>query len=256
MLGLRGMNKTTSWDPQAYARNARFVADLAQPLLELLAPQPGELIMDLGCGEGALTEKIAVRGASVLGTDASIAQARAAKDRGLSIVVVDGHHLCLKPVFGAVFTNAALHWMQQPEKVVHGVWGCLKLGGRFVGEFGGNGNVQTIRSALHQALRRRGLDPVPIDPWYYPSPKDFTNLLIKSGFTVSYIELIARPTKLPGELLDWLHIFAQPFTNAVEKDHRQSFLDEVCRRSEPALRDGDGVWTVDYVRLRFAAVKP
>ena len=195
------------------------------------------------------------QGASVVGTDASFAQARAAKERGLSIVVVDGHHLCFKPQFDAVFTNAALHWMQQPEKVVQGVWQCLKTGGRFVGEFGAKGNVETVRSALHGALRRRGIDPLAIDPWYFPSAEDFSNLLVNSSFTVRSIEIIQRPTPLPGELLDWLEIFAQPFTNAIEKDHRQSFLDEVCRRSETALRDVDGRWTVDYVRLRFAAVR-
>jgi trans-aconitate methyltransferase len=249
------MSKTTSWNPQAYAKNARFVADLGQPLLELLAPQPGELIMDLGCGDGALTEKIAARGASVLGTDASIEQARAAKDRGLLVAVVDGHHLCLKRKFDAVFSNAALHWMKQPESVVQGVWQCLKAGGRFVGEFGAKGNVQTIRSALHGALRQRGVDPITIDPWYYPSPEDFSKLLVNSGFIVRYIEIIPRPTRLPGELLDWLEIFAQPFTTAVEKGDRPSFLDEVCGRSESALRDADGRWTVDYVRLRFAAVR-
>jgi trans-aconitate methyltransferase len=249
------MSNTTSWDPQAYAKNARFVADLGQPLLELLAPQPGELIMDLGCGDGALTEKIAARGASVVGTDASIEQARAAKNRGLLVAVVDGHHLCLKRQFDAVFSNAALHWMKQPETVVQGVWQCLKAGGRFVGEFGAKGNVQTIRSALHGALRQRGVDPITVDPWYYPSPEDFSKLLVNSGFIVRYIEIIPRPTRLPGELLDWLEIFAQPFTSAVDEGDRPSFLDEVCGRSESALRDVDGRWTVDYVRLRFAALR-
>jgi len=248
------MSKTTSWDPQAYAKNARFVADLAQPLLELLAPKNDEIIMDLGCGDGALTEKIA-RGVTVVGSDASFAQARAAKERGLSIVVVDGHHLCFKPQFDAVFTNAALHWMEQPGKVVEGVWQCLKTGGRFVGEFGAKGNVETVRSALHAALRRRAVDPLAVDPWYYPSAEDFSNLLVNSSFTVRYIEIIQRPTQLPGELLNWMEIFAQPFTNAVEKVHRQSFLDEVSQRCETELRDEEGRWRIDYVRLRFAAVK-
>jgi trans-aconitate methyltransferase len=248
------MSKTTSWDPQAYAKNARFVADLAQPLLELLAPKNDEIIMDLGCGDGALTEKIA-REVTVVGTDASFAQARAAKDRGLSIVVVDGHHLCFKPQFDAIFTNAALHWMEQPGKVVEGVWQCLKTGGRFVGEFGAKGNVETVRSALHAALRRRAVDPLAVDPWYYPSAEDFSNLLANSSFTVHYIEIIQRPTQLPGELLNWMEIFAQPFTNAVEKVHRQSFLDEVSQRCETELRDEEGRWRIDYVRLRFAAVK-
>lgn len=248
------MSRTTTWNPETYARDARFVADLGQPLLELLAPRKGEIIMDLGCGDGALTGKIA-REATVFGTDASIAQARAAKERGLSIVVADGHHLCFQPQLDAVFTNAALHWMKQPEKVVQGVCQCLKLGGRFVGEFGAKGNIETVRSALHEALRRRNVDPMSVDPWYYPSAEDFSKLLVNSSFTVSSIEIIERPTQLPGELLNWLQIFAQPFINAVEQQHRQSFLAEVCQRSEKALRDSDGRWTVDYVRLRFAAVK-
>jgi trans-aconitate methyltransferase len=249
------MIDTSSWDPQAYAKNARFVADLGQPLLELLAPKPSELIMDLGCGDGALTEKVAASGASVIGTDASIAQARAARARGLCVVVVDGHHLCLKRHVDAVFTNAALHWMKQPQRVVQEVWQCLQRGGRFVGEFGGKGNIETIRAALHAALRRRRVDPVTVDPWYYPSAKDFSKLLVNSGFDVGYIEIIPRPTQLPGELLNWLEIFAQPFINAAAKDHRQSFLDDVCRRTQSALRDANGRWTVDYVRLRFTALK-
>jgi hypothetical protein len=131
----------------------------------------------------------------------------------------------------------------------------LKTGGRFLGEFGAKGNVETVRSALHEALRRRGIDPVAIDPWYFPSAEDFSNLLVNSTFTVRSIDVIQRPTKLPGELVDWLKIFAQPFTNAVEEDYRQSFLNEVCQRSETALRDSEGRWTVDYVRLRFTAIK-
>jgi trans-aconitate methyltransferase len=248
------MSRTNTWNPATYARDARFVADLGQPLLELLAPKTGEIIMDLGCGDGALTEKIP-QGVTVVGTDASFAQARAAKERGLSIVVVDGHHLCFKRQFDAVFTNAALHWMQQPEMVVEGVWQCLKTGGRFVGEFGAKGNVETVRSALHEALRRRGIDPLAVDPWYFPSAEDFSNLLVNSSFRVRSIDIIQRPTQLSGELFDWLEIFAQPFTNAIEKDHRRSFLDEVGRRAESSLRDADGRWIVDYVRLRFAAVK-
>jgi trans-aconitate methyltransferase len=248
------MTRITTWDPATYARDARFVADLGQPLIDLLAPKNGEIVMDLGCGDGALTEKIAHR-VTVIGTDASFAQARAAKERGLSIVIVDGHHLCFKRHFDAVFTNAALHWMQQPEKVVEGVWQCLKTGGRFVGEFGAKGNVETVRSALHEALRRRGLDPLAVDPWYFPSAEDFSKLMVNSTFTVRSIEIIQRPTQLPGELFDWLEIFAQPFTNAIEKDHQRPFLVEVCRQAESALRDADGRWIMDYVRLRFGAVK-
>ena len=192
------MSSSTSWNPQTYSQNARFVSDLGEPLLQLLDPRANERILDLGCGDGALTEKIAALGSFVIGVDASAAQVLAAQQRGLLVAVMDGQRLSFKPRFDAVFTNAALHWMREPEKVIEGVANCLKPGGRFVGEFGGKGNVEIIRAALHAALDKRGIDPWTVDPWYYPSPDEYANLLGRFGFNVNYIELIPRPTKLPG----------------------------------------------------------
>ena len=249
------MNQTTSWNPNAYATNARFVSDLGEPLLQLLEPQPGELILDLGCGDGALTEKIADYGCKVIGADSSAPQLQAAKERGLKAVVLDGHHLCFRRQFDAIFTNAALHWMKEPEKVIDGVRLALKPQGRFVGEFGGKGNVETIRSALHAALVRRGIEPAPVDPWYYPSPQEYSQLLSKAGLTVAYIELIPRPTQLPGDIMAWLEIFAQPFTKAVSEEEQLGFLEEVRDELANRLRDGSGNWFADYVRLRFKAEK-
>jgi trans-aconitate methyltransferase len=249
------MNQTTSWNPNAYATNARFVSDLGEPLLQLLEPQPGELILDLGCGDGALTEKIAAYGCKVIGADSSPPQLQAAKERGLKVVVLDGHHLCFRRQFDAIFTNAALHWMKEPEKVIDGVRLALKPQGRFVGEFGGKGNVETIRSALYAALVRRGIEPAPVDPWYYPSPQEYSQLLSKAGFTVAYIELIPRPTQLPGDIMAWLEIFAQPFTKTVSEEEQLGFLEEVRDELANRLRDGSGNWFADYVRLRFKAEK-
>jgi trans-aconitate methyltransferase len=191
----------------------------------------------------------------VIGVDSSFPQLKAARERGLNAVVMDGHQLCFQRRFDAVFTNAALHWMKRPEKVVDGVASSLKPGGRFIGEFGGKGNVERIRSALHETLRRHAIDPAPIDPWYYPSPEEYSKLLSRAGFIVNYIELIPRPTKLPGDILDWLEIFAQPFTQAVAEPDRRSFLKEVRNKLATCLRDGAGKWFADYVRLRFRATK-
>jgi SAM-dependent methyltransferase len=249
------VSQETSWDPESYARNARFVSDLAEPVLDLLEAVAGERILDLGCGDGALTGKIAALGCAVLGIDTSLPQLRAASERGLPVLLMDGQNLCLKARFDAVFTNAALHWMKEPEKVVRGVHRVLKPGGRFVGEFGGRGNVERIRSALHAALRRRGIDPKAVDPWYYPSAEDYAQLLADAGFTVAYIELIARPTKLPGEITSWLETFAQPFTKTVDASDRASFVAEVVNELAPQLRDARGNWFADYVRLRFKALK-
>lgn len=255
------MAQTTSWNPDSYAKNARFVSDLSEPLLRLLDPKPHEVILDLGCGDGALTEKIAAAGCQVIGVDSSMAQIQAARTRHLPaavrlpVAVMDGQRLCLKRKFDAVFTNAALHWMKHAEQVVEGVANSLKPQGRFVGEFGGEGNVETIRQALHAGLRKRGIDPWKIDPWYYASPEDYAALLERYGCAVEYIELIPRPTTLPGDIVGWLEMFAQPFTNSVHETARAEFLAQVRSDLEPTLRKPDGSWFADYVRLRFKAVR-
>ena len=157
------------WDPERYARNARFVADLGVVLLDLLRPRPGERILDLGCGDGVLTEKIAAAGARVTAVDSSPEQIAAARARGLDSHVADGQALTFRSEFDAVFSNAAMHWMRDAEAVIDGVWQALVPGGRFVGEFGGAGNVARIQAALIAALDRRGLDGRSADPWYFPS---------------------------------------------------------------------------------------
>jgi len=249
------MSRSTTWNPESYAQNARFVSDLAEPLLRLLDPKPGEVILDLGCGDGALTEKIAVCGARVIAMDMSRAQVEAARQRGLTAIVMNGHRLGFKQCFDAVFTNAALHWMKRPERVVASVWNCLKPGGRFVGEFGGQGNVEKIRAALHAGLRKRGIDPWTVDPWYFPSPEEYSQLLTQAGFSLRSIEMIPRPTRLPGDILGWLEVFAQPFTQAVPQAEHKIFLTEIRDELEPVLRHPDGDWFADYVRLRFNAAR-
>lgn len=253
MVDLPFMAQTTTWNPASYAKNARFVSDLGEPLLALLDGQPGETILDLGCGDGALTEKIVAAGCTVYGCDASLAQLKATRQRATHVFVMDGQRLGLKRRFDAVFTNAALHWMKQAEKVVEGVATALKNGGRFVGEFGGKGNVETIRQALHDSLRKRGIDPWSVDPWYYAAPQEYNELLARHGFTVDYIELISRPTKLPGDILGWLEVFAQPFSKAVTESQRAEFLNEVREQLHSKLHNPDGSWYADYVRLRFKA---
>ena len=241
------------WDPDRYARNARFVADLGMPVLDLLAPRSGERILDLGCGDGALTEKIAERGIDVVGVDASPDQVEAARRRGLDAKVMDVRALTFQNEFDAVFSNAALHWVQQPEAVIAGVRRSLKQGGRFVGEMGGHGNVEAVCRALYTTLENRGLDPSTSDPWYFPTPEAYSTILREGGFNVRSIELFERPTRLPGHVTDWLQTFAESFLNRVETDARPQLLTEIAEALRPRLRAADGVWTVDYVRLRFFA---
>jgi trans-aconitate methyltransferase len=248
-------NTNQSWDPDSYARNARFVSDLGAPVVELLAPRPGERILDLGCGDGALTRKLVEVGCDVVGVDSSAAQIDAARRLGLDARVADGAQLSFDADFDAVFSNAAIHWMKPPDAVIDGVWRALRPGGRFVGEFGGHGCVETVKRALVAALKRRGIDGDALNPWYFPTVEDYSERLKRRSFTISYIALIPRPTPLPTEITGWLKTFAQSFMTPIAGDDRAAFLDEVREMLRPDLCGADGKWFADYVRLRFATYK-
>jgi trans-aconitate methyltransferase len=249
------VNTQQRWDPDSYARNARFVSDLGAPVLELLAPQPGERILDLGCGDGALTAKLVALGCSVLGVDASEAQVEACRRLGLDARVGDGERLKCGAEFDAVFSNAALHWMKRPDDVIAGVSRALKAGGRFVAEFGGFGCVEKIKRALIASLATRGIDGERLNPWYFPTVEDYSARLVRGGFAIRYIALIPRPTALPTEINGWLETFAQSFMAPLEAGERAGFIAEVRESLRPELCSADGKWFADYVRLRFAADK-
>ncbi len=242
------------WDPQSYNTNAGFVSELGMPVVEWLSPVAGESILDLGCGDGTLGVKLQSRGCEVVGVDSSPQMVAAARSRGLEAFVCDGHKLAFTDQFDAVFSNAALHWMLHPEQVISGVFAALKPGGRFVGEFGGAGNVATIVTALEAELDRLGIS---VDsPWFFPSPKQYGKMLTEAGFDVRRIELIPRPTALPGDVGGWLRTFAQTYTQLLPDSWRDEFIAAVVERVRPVLCDASGNWTADYVRLRFEAVLP
>jgi trans-aconitate methyltransferase len=249
------MPAAQTWDPASYARNARFVSDLGSPVMELLAPQPGERILDLGCGDGALTEKLVAFGCEVVAVDASAPQVEAARALGLDAHVMSAEALPFTEEFDAVFSNAVLHWIKHADAMIAGVYRSLKPGGRFVAECGGYGCVHKIRTALVETLDRRGIDGEARVPWYFPTPGDYATRLERAGFRVDSIALIPRPTPLPGDIIGWLETFAHSFVSEFSDFTRQEYLQEVRKVLEPQLREGNGTWVADYVRLRFAASK-
>ncbi len=242
-----------TWKADRYERNARFVSDLGAPVLALLNLKPGERILDLGCGDGALTEKIIAAGASVVGVDASQDMVDAAHRRGIDARVGSGHALSFAREFDAVFSNAALHWMRDPDAVIAGVARALKPGGRFVGEMGGHACVAAIRVALVAVLARRNIDGAALSPWYFPTVDDYRARLERGGFAVDYIELIPRPTPLPTDMAGWLDTFCENFFRSLSAADRTAALSETIDLLRPVLCDERGRWTADYTRLRFAA---
>jgi SAM-dependent methyltransferase len=242
-----------SWSAAGYEKNARFVSDLGEEILNWLAPKPGERILDLGCGDGALTEKIAKAGADVVGIDTGPDFLRAARERGLDARQVDGHELHFEAEFDAIFSNAALHWMTEPQKVLAGIARALKPGGRFVAEFGGHGNVAAIITALRSAALAFGGDQAPAHPWFFPTAAEYAALLGKAGFECERIELVPRPTPLPTGIEGWIATFRKPFFDQFEGAAREAALVHVVELLRPSLCDTSGQWTADYVRLRVAA---
>ena len=245
-----------SWNPETYAKHGRFVSDLGAAVVDLLAPRPGERILDLGCGDGALTARLVAAGAEVVAVDTSPEQVAAARTRGLDARVADGASLPFAAEFDAVFSNAALHWMRDADGVLASVRRALRPGGRFVAEMGGAGNVAAIRAALADALGRRGLDGRRLDRLFLPTAEEYRARLRDHGFAVRVIALFARPTPLPGDLSAWLETFAQAFLRAVPEDERPRLVEEVTSALRPRLYQPGTGWIADYVRLRFAAERP
>ena len=242
------------WDAADYAANARFVSDLGQVVLDLLAPRAGEHLLDLGCGDGALTARLAEAGASVVGVDLSTSLLAAARARGIDARPMDAEQLTFDQEFDAVFSNAVLHWVPRIDAVLKGVFRALRPGGRFVGEFGGHGCVAAVCTALRAVAAGRGVQ-VGI-PWYFPTADEFRERLVARNFRVVSVQLVPRPTILPSGMQAWLRTFAAPIFEQLPETDREPALAEVVELLRGALCDTQGNWTADYTRLRFQAERP
>jgi SAM-dependent methyltransferase len=247
-------SRLQTWSATSYDEHARFVSDLAGGVVDWLQPKSGERILDLGCGDGVLTAELAARGVHVVGVDASEDFVSACQGRGLDVRLMDGEALTFDAEFDAVFSNAALHWMTRPERVIAGVARALKAKGRFVAEFGGHGNVAAITTALHAMAVRHGKDTRLAHPWFFPSVEIYRRLLEAQGLAVERIALVPRPTPLKTGMGAWLKLFNSPFF-AQFGDKFDAAVTEAEDLLRFALCDAEGNWTADYVRLRVEASK-
>ena len=247
------------WNPQLYDNKHSFVAEMGAGVIELLAPQLGERILDLGCGTGHLTQEIANQGAEVIGVDSSTEMIEEGKFLfpELDLRVGNGEKLDFNQEFTAVFSNAAIHWMKNGEQVIKGVNRALKPGGRFVAEFGGKGNVNKIVSTLVETLEAKGYETQGKNPWYFPSIVEYGNLLEKNSFELTFALLLDRPTPLQGEdgLRNWLKMFAEnSFFTGISEEKQEIILQQVEEKCRSHLYR-EGIWYADYRRLRIVAIK-
>ena len=254
------MSQKNSWNAQLYDEKMNFVSRYGSGLIEWLQPVQGERILDLGCGTGDLTAQLAKAGAHAEGIDFSAEMIEAARIKfpAISFQVADAHVFRSEHNYDAVFSNAALHWMKRPEEVIQSVWLALAPGGRFVAEFGGKGNCQSVIDALRTVLAHRGISADERFPWYFPSIGEYTTLLEQQGFRVTLASHFDRPTKMPdGDqgLRHWLDSFADSFFAGMSAEEKDQVCKEVTGQLRPTQYEG-GEWFVDYKRIRIIAKKP
>ncbi len=221
-------------------------------------PKPGERILDLGCGTGRLTEKIAESGAEVLGLDASpemIGQARQ-NYPNLKFVLQNAAAMSFSAEFDAVFSNAALHWMLNASEVAGAVARALRPGGRFVAELGGRGNIAHIMRAIEEVLPKYYSNRIPARRTYFPSIAEYASILEAQGLELRIAQLFDRPTPLEGEqgMENWLRQFKWFYFEGLDASQQRRALREVVEKTAPALHTEKG-WFADYRRLRIMAVK-
>ena len=246
---------SNDWNADRYVKNAAFVSTYGSAVAELLGDISGQRVLDLGCGDGRLTQELVDKGATVVGIDASSSMIGSAREKGLDAHVMDALEMSYRTEFDSIFTNATLHWIPNHPLLASKVFEAVKPGGQFVGEFGGHGNVAAINTAIRGVLAKNGFDWDGKKPVTYPSVQKFKTVLEEAGFEVPYMELIPRPTPLPTGIRGWIETFGSPFLEDAEPEARRGLVDEIENLLAPALRDEFGNWTADYVRLRFKATK-
>lgn len=246
------------WNPRLYNERHTFVWERAESLLELLKPGPGERVLDLGCGTGQLTGRIAESGADVIGLDSSPEMIEEARRRfpDLQFDEGDAHDFAYAEPFDAIFSNATLHWIQEPDRLVRCVAQALKPAGRLVVEFGGRGNVRCLTEAANAACAAVIGRPIR-HPWYFPGIGEFASHLESVGLEVTQARLFDRPTPLEGEdgIRAWFHMFGQHWLEQIPPQRRDTFFAHVERQTRPQLFQED-CWIADYRRLRVVACKP
>jgi 2-isopropylmalate synthase len=242
------------WNPNAYNTHAHFVSEMALPVVDLLDPQPGEAILDLGCGEGTLGLAIAQRGADVFGIDISTEMIEQARRNGLKSEEMSVTEMAYIEQFDAIFSNAMLHWVRQSETAVAKIVQALKPGGRFVAEFGAAGNIHAIVEAMRETFEANPEYGVFENPWYFPTPKAYAQLLQRYGMEVEYIERIPRPTPI-DDIANWLIVFTNGITKNLSTEQSEDFRRTVRDKLRPTLYSDKDRWVADYVRLRVKAVK-
>ncbi|MEN9946790.1 MAG: hypothetical protein RLZZ293_1176 [Pseudomonadota bacterium] len=254
------MTDKQQWNVDFYNQQHNFVTEYGRDIVALLAPQAEEIILDLGCGSGELTQQIAQSCQQAYGIDFSASMIEKAKHNYPNLIFQQHdaqQEFPFAQKFDAIFSNAALHWMPNASAVVANIANSLNSGGRFVFEMGGKGNVANVLATIQQAAKQYNLGQLPIVN-YYPSIAEYATILEQYGLQVKFAKLFARPTLLNSEhgLANWVKMFRTSVLDLIDLDQQCDFLnlvETIGAQNELLYRNQQ--WFADYVRLRMVAIK-
>lgn len=247
------------WNADKYTEDFAFVHEYGKSVIELIDADKGSSVLDLGCGNGALTNALQERGYLVKGLDASKELLDIAGKNYPLIEFVQGDAVdfTLSEPVDVVFSNAVFHWInrERQQDMLTCVYNALKKNGQFVFEFGGYGNNRCIHSALATIFSEYGYRYEM--PFYFPTISEYTTLLENTGFRVNYAILFDRLTELKGEngLRDWINMFVKlPFSMVGAEQEKNAMIDKAVDSLRRDLYI-DGIWYADYVRIRIRAIR-
>ena len=243
------------WDSSLYDDRHSFVWKKSADLIDVLAPEAGERILDLGCGTGHLAAEIAACGAEVIGIDSSVSMIAQARQNfpKLKFQLADARDFHFDTPFDAVFSNAALHWVREADQVAGCIARALRPGGRLVLEMGVQGNIARVVKGVESVLKEAGY-PVE-NTWYFPSLGEYSTLLERHGFEIVEAQTFPRWNKLEHPergLREWLEMFAGAYFEAVPREGHEDIVRAIEERLRPVLYR-EGAWWADYRRLRISA---
>lgn len=232
------------WDAAGYAAHSVVQQSWARELIAKLGLRGNEHILDVGCGDGKITAEIAraIPHGSATGIDASgemiaFAQKTFPKSEvpNLEFQMMDAREIKFDREFDLVFSNAALHWVDDHQKFLAGAASILNSGGRLVVSCGGKGNAQDVFVSLLPELRSRRwrefFRKMP-NPYFFYKPEEYRKWLVKAGFSSHTVRLAPKDATYHGTegFAAWLRTTWIPYVQRIPENLREEFITAVTGR--------------------------
>lgn len=257
---------TFEFDGEKYKKASRHQKEWGNSLITELSLRGNEAILDLGCGDGGLTEELAqaVPEGNVLGIDASagmIETARQRKRDNLEFRQTDINDIEFENMFDVIFSNAALHWVKDHTKLLHNTFRALKEKGVLLWDFAGEGNCSNFFSVVRDQMQSQKYEQYFREfewPWYMPAKADYEKLVAAVGFSVYDVAEVNRDRSFADadEMIKWIdQPSIVPFISILPDDIKGDFRKDVIRVMLERTQQQDGTCFETFRRIHVMARK-